>query len=92
MDEEIEEMINDKNLTNVQWQQLICDIVKLIPESKYNRLKYLINKDNLIEHLSLEEILSTIKKIEQEARNGKYCDISYYDYRLDEEIVEGDTS
>lgn len=48
MDKEIEEIINHKNLTNEQWQKLICDMIKLIPENKYNRLKYLINKDNLI--------------------------------------------
>ena len=92
MDKEIEEIINHKNLTNEQWQKLICDMIKLIPENKYNRLKYLINKDNLIENLSLEEIISTINKIEKEAKNDKYYDTSYYDYGLDEEIVEGDTS
>lgn len=92
MNKEIEEIINHKNLTNEQWQKLICDMIKLIPESKYNRLKYLINKDNLIENLSLEEIISTINKIEKGAKNGKYYDTSYYDYGLDEEIVEGDTS
>lgn len=92
MDKEIEEIINNKNLTNEQWQKLICDMIKLIPESKYNRLKYLINKDNLIENLSLEEIIVTINKIEKGAKNGKYYYTSYYDYGLDEEIVEGDTS
>ena len=92
MNKEIEEIINHKNLTNEQWQKLICDMIQLIPESKYNRLKYLINKDNLIENLSLEEIITTINRIEQEAKNSKYYDTAYYDYGLGEEIVEGDTS
>ncbi len=92
MNKEIEEIINHKNLTNEQWQKLICDMIKLIPESKNNRLKYLINKDNLIENLSLEEIIATINKIEKEAKNGKYYGTAYYDYGLGEEIVEGDTS
>lgn len=90
MEKELEKIIENKNMTSEKWKELVCDLIKLIPESKYNRVNYIINKDNLIEKMTLDEIIEAITKIEQDARNNKYCETCYYDYRLNEDIVEGD--
>lgn len=86
------EIIENKNLTNEQWQKLAIDLIKLAPENKYNRIYYLLNKDKLTENLTLEDIIKIIEKVENDAQKGIYCDESYYDYSSGMDIVEGDTS
>ena len=59
------EIIENKNLTNEQWQKLAIDLIKLAPENKYNRIYYLLNKDKLTENLTLEDIIKIIEKVEK---------------------------
>ena len=91
MIEKLIEIIENKNLTNEQWQKLATDLIKLAPENKYNRIYYLLNKDKLTENLTLEDIIKIIENVEDDANRGMYCDESYYDYSSDMEIVEGDS-
>ena len=90
--EELEKIIRNKELSNEQWKELVCDLIQIIPENKYTRVNYLINKDELKENLTYEEIENILETIIIDAEDGKYCDDSYFDYGLDEEIVIGDES
>ena len=92
MEKEFQKIIKEKELTNEQLKEMVCDLIKLVPESKYSRINYIINKDTLVEDLSFDEIIKIIDELIEDAENERYCDTSYYDYHLDEEIVEGDES
>lgn len=92
MKEEFKETIKNKNFTNEQWQNLVNELIKIIPDNKYNRVNYLINKENLVEDLNFSEIRDIIEQVVEDAKAEKYCDNYYYDYGLDEDVVEGDES
>lgn len=92
MEKELEKMIRNKELKNEEWQELVCDLIKIIPENKYNRFNYLLNRDTLTEDLDFDEITGMLDKLIKDAENAKYYYSSYYDYGLDEEVVEGDES
>ena len=89
---ELEERVKDKELSNEQWQELVCDLLRIIPENKFKRVNYLINKDELQENLTFEEISEMLDGVISDAEKGLYCDESYFDYSLDEEVVIGDES
>lgn len=92
MEKEFEQMIKNKKLENEEWQKLVCELIKIIPENKYNRLNYIINKNNLEENLTFNEIIEILDKIVEDAEKGLYRENYYFDYRLDMDVVEGDES
>lgn len=92
IEKELEEKVKCKELSNEQWQEMVCDLLKIIPENKFTRVNYLINKDELQEKLTFEEISEIIDGVISDAEKGLYCDESYFDYSLDEEVVIGDES
>lgn len=91
----LEELINDvknKKWTEKEWKDLVCNLITIIPENKIGRIDYLINKDELKEDLSKEEIENILNTLEMDAERGIYCDEYYYDYSQDMDVVEGDES
>lgn len=92
IEKELEETVKGKELSNEQWQELVCDLLKIIPENKFTRANYLINKDEMQEKLTAEEISETIEGVISDAEKELYYDQSYFDYSLDEEVVIGDES
>ena len=92
IEKELEGKVKCKELSNEQWQELVCDLLKIIPENKFTRANYLINKGEMQEKLTFKEINKIIDKVISDAEKGLYCDESYYDYSLDEEVVIGDES
>ena len=92
MEKELLEIVKSKELTNEEWQEVVCNLLEIIPENKYNRVNYLLNKNELTEDLTYEEIKEILEQIIIDAEDEKYCENSYYDYQLDEEVVIGDES
>lgn len=92
METNIKEVLESKKFTNKQLKDFICDIVKLVPSEKYARVNYIINKEDLSENLTFEKINEIIECLIEEAENERYYYSSYFDYGLDEEVVDGDES
>lgn len=92
IEKELEEKIKSKELSNEQWQEIVCDLLNCIPENKLARVNYLINKDEVQENLTFEEINKIIDEVIANAEEGEYCDETYYDYSIDEQVVIGDES
>lgn len=88
----LEEKIKNKELSNEQWQEIVCDLLSCIPENKLTRVNYLINKDEVQEDLTFEQINKIIDEVIANAEGGEYCDETYYDYSIDEQVVIGDES
>ena len=86
----LEEKIKNKELSNEQWQEIVCDLLSCIPENKLTRVNYLINKDEVQEDLTFEQINKIIDEVIANAEGGEYCDETYYDYSIDEQVVIGD--
>lgn len=74
IEKELEEKIKSKELSNEQWQEIVCDLLNCIPENKLARVNYLINKDEVQENLTFEEINKIIDEVIANAEEGEYCD------------------
>ncbi len=92
MEEKLEKNIKNKILENKEWQELVCNIIKFIPETQYKRVNYLLNEDNFTENLDVKEIIGIIETVKINAENGVYCDNLYYDHSFGDVVVEGDES
>ena len=92
MKNELELLIKNKKLSNEKWQELVCDLIDIVSENKYNRIYYLLEKENLLEDLSFDKIVELLDGIVSDSEDGKYCDESYFDYAIDEDVVIGDES
>ena len=74
IEKELEETVKGKELSNEQWQELVCDLLKIIPENKFTRANYLINKDEMQEKLTAEEISEIIEGVISDAEKELYYD------------------
>ena len=82
--EELEKIIRNKELSNEQWKELVCDLIQIIPENKYTLLYekiFEITERNyeelhslLPKYYDIEEILES--KVEEHYYN--YLEAIFY--------------